>query len=264
MTTTNQWAIREVAIAHFFDIATGGLKVKLDSLKQSGLENTSDIVYSQGGRGNTKIVGFSGNKAARFTLQDAVFTNDMVAMLTGNELVTAAAPVIKEEVLTVQGGTVTLSCTPRNPGKLLSVNALGNNKAKGKVIQHAAATPALDQYTVSGKKVTFGENTFADGDKVQIYMETLTAPDAKKITSSTDKFAGTYKLVLDCLVRDVYTEKDFAAQIVVHKAKIEDNWNLTMSPDGDPSVLDIPMEALRSSDSTELYTMTIYDETTIV
>lgn len=262
--TTNKWAIREVAIAHFFDIATGELKVKLDSLKQNGLENTSETVYSQGGRGNTKIVGFSSNKAARFTLQDALFTNEMIAMLTGNEPVTGASPIIKEELLTVSGNAATLSCTPRFAGKLQSVQVLDADGGQGRTLSYASSTPGTGQYSVSGKTVTFGSDTVADGERVHIYVETMTGADASKLVSSADKFAGSYKLVLDCLVRDVATEQDFAAQIVVHKAKLEDNWNLTMSPTGDPSVLDIPMEALRSGDSNELYTMTIYDERAVV
>lgn len=262
--TTNKWAIREVAIAHFFDRVTGELKVKLDSLKQNGLENTSETVYTQGGRGNTKIVGFSSNKAARFTLQDAVFTSEMLAMLTGQELVKGAAPIIKEEVLTVSGNAALLSCTPRTAGKLQSVQVLGADGSKGRTLSYAASAPGAGQYSVSGKTVTFGSDTVADGERVQIYVETMTGADASKFASSADKFAGTYKLVLDCLVRDVATERDYAAQIVVHKAKLESNWNLTMSPTGDPSVLDIPMEALRSGDSNELYTMTIYDDSAVV
>lgn len=54
MAVTNRWAIRDVATASFFDQVTKKLKARLDTLKQSGLENTSDTVYTQGGSGNPK------------------------------------------------------------------------------------------------------------------------------------------------------------------------------------------------------------------
>jgi hypothetical protein len=260
MAMTNRWAIREVGIASFFDTVTGELKVKLDTLKMSGLDNTSAVVYASGSRGNPKLVGFSGSRAAKFTLQDALFTNDMIGMLTGNEVVTGAASIIKDDVLTVANDTATLSLTPSETGALLSVNKLNADGTKGDKLTFVATAPTANQYSVTGKTLTFASDALADGSKVQVYYYTESGEETKQIRVSADKFAGSYKLVLDVLVRDAYTKKDFAAQIVVPNAKIEDTWKLEMKPDGDPSVLDIPMEALKPSNSADLFTMNIYDE----
>lgn len=51
MANTNQYAIRDVALATFYDLVTGKALVQLQNLKSSGLENNADLVYVRGGRG---------------------------------------------------------------------------------------------------------------------------------------------------------------------------------------------------------------------
>jgi hypothetical protein len=260
MATTNRWAIRDVATASFFDLTTGKLKVKLDSLKSSGLENSSEVTYVMGGSGNPKILGFSGSRAARFTLQDALFSNEMIAMMLGTEVETGAVPIIVNDVLTVTSNAATLNYTPTAAGALKSVNLFLADGTLGDDFAYTASTPTTGQYKVTGKALSFFTGDIPTGSKIIAYYETTTGVDTKKMTAQTNKFAGSYKLVLDVLVRDVLTKSDYAAQITIPSAKIEDSFNLTMAPDGDPSVLDIPMEALAVPGSKDLYTMYIFDE----
>lgn len=65
MTTPNQWGIREVAVATFYDLKTGKALVQLNNLKTSGLENSAETVYARGGRGNAKILGFSSGRKVK-------------------------------------------------------------------------------------------------------------------------------------------------------------------------------------------------------
>jgi hypothetical protein len=260
MAVTNRWAIRDVATASFFDQVTKKLKARLDSLKQSGLENSADTVYAQGGSGNPKLVGFSGNKAAKFTLQDALFTNDFIAMLLGTEVVTAATPIITNDILTVNSGSATLENTPSSTGALISVSKYLPDGTIGTNLDYSSTTASAGKYSVTGKTVTFASGEITDGEKVIVYYKTTAGSDTKQIKALTDKFAGSYELVLDVLVRDVLTKKDYAAQITIPSAKIEDNWKMDMASTGDPSVQDITMEALAVPGSKDLYTMYIYDE----
>jgi hypothetical protein len=260
MTVTNRWAIRDVATASFFDQVTKKLKARLDTLKQSGLENTSDTVYTQGGSGNPKTVGFSGNRAAKFTLQDAHFTNELIAMLLGTEVITAATPVRTNDTLTVASGAVTLQHTPVSAGKLISVNKYLPDGTIGESFDFKVSNPSTGEYSVTGKTVTFASGDIVDDEKVIVYYNTMSGPDTKGIRAQTDRFAGSYELVLDVLVRDILTKKDYAAQITIPSAKIEDNWSMAMAPDGDPAVQDIAMEALAVPGSKDLYTMYIFDE----
>ncbi|QWU14438.1 hypothetical protein SAMN04487895_101750 [Paenibacillus sophorae] len=260
MAVTNRWAIRDVATASFFDQVTKKLRARLDSLKQSGLENSADVVYSNGGSGNPKLVGFSGNKAARFTLQDALFTNELIAMLLGTEVITAATPVTTNDILTVSAGSVNLEHTPSSTGALVSVSKYLPDGTIGEGFDYNSSAPSTGEYGVANKTVTFATGDVVDGEKVIVYYKTMAGSDTKQIKAQTDKFAGSFELVLDVLVRDVLTKKDYAAQITIPSAKIEDNWSMAMAPDGDPAVQDIAMEALAVPGSKDLYTMYIFDE----
>ncbi|MNW44434.1 hypothetical protein D3C74_216690 [compost metagenome] len=264
MTTPNVWAVREVALATFYDLTTDKARIQLNNLKTSGLENTAETIYSLGGRGNAKIVGFSGNRGGRVTLQDAVFTNEVIAMMTGNDIKSGAKSIYQKEILTVEGNKATLKLTPVNAANgLISVYTLHADGTHDEEIGFASEV-APNKYTLTNKELSFNPGDLANGTEVVAYYQVATDTSAKTITVSSDKFAGTYKVVLDCLVRNIIDEKDYAAQIVINKAKMEDNWSITMAATGDPSVFDIPMEILKPVNGTELYTMTVYDELLLV
>lgn len=264
MTTPNIWAVREVALATFFDLASGKAKIQLTNLKTSGLENTAETVYAKGGRGNASIVGFSGNRGGKVTLQDAVFTNEVIAMMTGNDIKAGEANLYQREVLAVSGNQASLQFSPINAGAgLISVYGLNEDGTHGEEVLFVSGTVAAGKYTLSAKELTFNAGDFTDGSKVVVYYQAKSSSDAKTITVSSDKFAGTYKLVLDCLVRNTLDEKDYAAQIVINKAKMEDGWKLQMASTGDPAAFDIPLDILKPTDGTELYTMTVYDQATV-
>ena len=86
MAPPNWWATREAGEATFYNLVTGKAIVTLRTLKTSGVETSGETVYSRGGRGNAKLVGFSSNRESKITLEDAIFDNEALAMLTGNEI----------------------------------------------------------------------------------------------------------------------------------------------------------------------------------
>lgn len=263
MSTPNVWAVREVALATFYDLETNKARVQLSNLKTSGLENTAETIYSLGGRGNAKIVGFSGNRGGRVTLQDAVFTNEVIAMMTGNDIQTGAKSIFHREILKVENDKATLKYVPDHAEQgLISVYKIHPDGTHDVEIEYDKILSA-NKYSLNGKELNFNVGEFTDGTELVAYYRTATDSTAKTITVSSDKFARTYKVVLDCLVRNVVDEKDYAAQIVINKAKMEDNWSITMAATGDPSAFDIPMEIIKPVNGTELYTMTVYDESLI-
>lgn len=263
--TPNSWVIRQVALATYYDKVTRKAKIQLRNLKTSGIENTAETVYAMGGPGNNRLVGFSGNRGGAIALQDAVFTNEVIAMMTGNDVKTGQVPIKYRDVLTVTNDSATLKYTPSSTANgLNSVYVLNPDHTHGEEVEFATGTLAAGMYELTGKEISFNPGEFADGAKVVAYYTTQSGASAKQITVSADKFAGTYELVLDVLVRDTVNKQDYAAQIVIFDAKMEDNWSLTMAADGDPSVFDIPMQILKPADRDELYTMTIYDEEELV
>ncbi len=48
MSTPKRWAVRNVAKATFYDIATGKMLTYLENLKSSNIETSSETVYARG------------------------------------------------------------------------------------------------------------------------------------------------------------------------------------------------------------------------
>ena len=257
MATPNRWAIRDAGIATFYRIPDDKPIVTLKTLKTSGLETTGETVYATGGFGNPRIVGFSSNRQARLTLQDAIFDNRAIAMLTGNDLSEGAKEIYINEALEVSQDKVTLSKSPI--GVPLGVFKMNADGTLGQEFTHADDTPSSGEYEINGKDIEFHPGDLADGDKVVVYYNAKTGNTAKEIKVTSDQFGKTFKVVLDVLVRDEYTKDDYAAQIIVPMAKFEDNFNLSLSVDGDPAVLDLNMEILKNPTSTDMWKMIIYD-----
>jgi hypothetical protein len=261
MATPNRWAIKEAGNVSFYNIGTNKAIVTLTTLKTSGVETTGETVYARGGRGNSKLVGFSTNREARITLQDAIFDNNAIAMLTGNDLVAGVKKVDRNEIGTITSNTITLAKTPQ--GALLSVFKLNTDGTNGQ--EYTLGTPATNatEYSITGKVMTF-HTSVTNNTQFRIYYQVNTASDAKTVKVTSDQFGKTFRVVLDVLVVDEFTKDAFEGQLRIPNAKFEDNFNLSFAADGDPAVLDLNMEILKSATSTDMWELVVFDQDAIV
>ena len=254
-----RWAVRNVAKATFYDIATNKMLTYLENLKTSGIEVSSETVYARGGDGNPKLVGFSSNKEVRATLQSALFDNRAMALLTGNAIKNGVQTVYRRDVLTVASGKSTLTATPKEG--LLALYVMGADGVEDTELT-VNATATTGKYTLTGKEIGVFTDV-ADGSQLVAYYMVDTGDSAQTITVSSDAFPAAFKLVLEVLVTDFYTKKLYPAQIIIPSAKCEDGWSLSFAPDGDPAALDLPIEVLKPANSNDMFTMTIYDDSTV-
>lgn len=259
MSTPNRFAVREAAEATFYSLTTLKPIVTLRTLKTSGVESSGTTEYARGGRGNSKLVGFSSNREARLNLEDAIFDNEALAMLTGNDIAEGAKSVHYNELLTVSSNAITLSKTPNASGMLglFAVNADGTNGTE--ITAATPATPVAGTYYISGKNITLSSGEYANGAKIRAYYYVTTGSDAKTVKVTSDAFGGSFKVVLDCLIRDEYTKADYAGQIIVPNAKFEDNFSFSFAAEGEPAVLTLPLEVLKDPTNTDMWYMVIYD-----
>lgn len=247
MATPKRWAVREAADVTFYSLVDGSPVVTLNTLKMTDVETSGETTYARGGRGNAKLVGFSSDREASVTLQDAIFDNEALAMLTGNEIVNGSKQIERFEDVTLGAsgaGTLSFKALASPAAKVFKLN--GNNL--GEAVSGATVTD--DAITGAGVK----------GDRVRVYYTMNTPADSQTIRVTSDQFGGTYKVVADVLVRDENTKKDYYAQFIAYNAKIEDNFSFSFSPDGDPSVLDIPLEILKPTGSTNMWEFVIYGD----
>lgn len=182
-------------------------------------------------------------------------------MLTGNDLVAGVKKVDRNEVLTVTSNTLTLSKTPQ--GAIVSLFKLNADGTNGQ--EHTLGTPGTNalEFSISGKVITL-HTSVANGTQFKVYYQVNTASDAKSIKVSSDQFGKTFRVVLDVLVVDEFTKAAFQGQLRIPNAKFEDNFNLSFSADGDPAVLDLNMEILKSPTSTDMWELVIFDDAAIV
>lgn len=239
MAIPNRWSVREAAEASFYEVGTDNLVVALRTLKMTEVSTTGETTYAVGGRGNAKLVGFSGNREAKVTIQDAIFDNNALAMLMGQKLKAPAQreKTFTQEIVVSEAGKITLpDLTVAGAVSVTIGGVTKDGTATAGVITEASAKVG-DRATVTWKK------------KVSTQVFSVTAKD----------FAGTYKLVLDVVVRDLETGEDFYGQFIAPKVQIENDFTFSFSPDGDPSVMDIPIEILKDTNSSLMYELLLFD-----
>lgn len=94
-----KWAIREAIDVYFKaksvfklgarTIRAGEPVLIFDTVKTSTLEVTAEQSYVTGGRGNTRILAFEGDKALTFQFEDALLSTEGMAILSGADLIPA-------------------------------------------------------------------------------------------------------------------------------------------------------------------------------
>lgn len=255
-TTPNRYAIRDAGDFTFYDISTGKAIVTLDTIKTAGMEFSGETVYARGGYGNPKLVGFSSSREGRLTLQDALFSNEAIGLLTGNKVVEGKKVVAYKEVVTIENNEAELKYMPK--GEITNVHLVNVDGTNGKeVTAGASGSLSADEYSISGQVMTF--DVSVEGD-VRVYYDIETGEEAKTTTITSTGYAGTYKVVGHVLVRDSFDGKDYPATITIPRGKLEDNFTVDLSVDGEPAVLDLPVEMLKDPKTDEMWTMTVHNE----
>lgn len=94
-----KWSIREAVDVYFKAKSTFKLGARtiragepvliFDTVKTSTLEVASETSYLTGGRGNTRILSFEGDKTLTFSFEDALLSAEGVAILAGADIIPA-------------------------------------------------------------------------------------------------------------------------------------------------------------------------------
>ena len=255
-----KFGVKEVMNVTFYSLTDHKPVLYIDTLKLSNLENTAEESQARGGHGNPILLTWDYNREANFAVQDALISFEGFALMTGMDtanLSPADAIVYKREILTVTGGAATLSEEPVDPGTGLAattrlfiydaVNGIAGNEVT---------------YTyASGTGVTAISGLSDGNDKIVAYYPYKnTETGIRMVTINSDDFPGYYKVVGDTLIRDASTGEDEPFQLIIDRAKIEPGFSVTMEAEGDPSVFDMNLKAMRPTDGTTMVKMIKYTE----
>lgn len=210
--------------------------IYFDSLKTSTMEQATTTVYAQGGRGNTRLVAWEGEKTLTFTMEDALISEMGLAILAGANLYEAK-----------EGDTLLVHVTETTAtGKVSKAPAKADESKNLGIKFYALELDDNGDVTGAPIAVTIDDSMKVTGIEegkiylVDYYTEKKTG--AYQIDIEPQCFGGNFYIEADTLFRDT-KGTDHAAQFVIPNGKIQSNFTLSMASSGDPSTFTFTVDA---------------------
>jgi hypothetical protein len=226
------------------DFVKGQPVIYFDSLKTSTMEGAATTVYAQGGRGNSRLVAWEGERTVTFTMEDALISEMGIAVLTGAGLIDAEDSTIYVHTTSQHELAKEAATTVYFDEKLYKDEAAWALilDDKGNVINTVSATITSGTGEDGKDSITVPAQTNAEAKAVIFDFYVTRSGGAKQIEITPDKFAGNYYLEASTLFRDT-DGKDHPAEFIIPNCKIQSNFTFTMASSGDPSTFTFTMDA---------------------
>ena len=227
-----------------------------DTLKTSTMEGAATTVYAQGGRGNSRLVAWEGERTVTFTMEDALISPAGFMILSGAGLVEAKeGATIKvhqteqTDLVHVSEGVVTIDLKAEPFGvdadeDFVYVMLMENGEVITEPyipVKEAVAKNEDGTYTITLKSDDDVAG-FTNGCVVLVDYYTEKEAGAQQIEITPDKFGGNYYLEAATLFRDT-NGVDMPAEFIIPNCKIQSNFTFTMASSGDPSTFTFTMDA---------------------
>lgn len=212
--------------------------IYFDTLKTSSMEGAATTVYAQGGRGNSRLVAWEGERTVTFTMEDALISPLGFMILSGAGLIEADTDNkitvhATEPVVCKEAGKLVLGEAPSssNDATIYVMKLDGNGEITGKPTKITGA---------SGSTLTVTDAEAEDVYLVDYYVDRDSK--AQQIEITPDKFGGNYYLEASTLFRNT-DGVDMPAEFVIPNCKVQSNFTFTMASSGDPSSFTFTMDA---------------------
>ena len=235
----------------------------MDSAKTSTLEGSATTVYATGGRGNSKLIAWEGEKQLTFTVEDALLSPVSFAMLSGAGLIKPSEESANEVHFHQTTNAIAATTAPlAATDNTVEIDLADALEANEKICETAPiyvmkldsagdiTGDVLSGYTVSndGKKlsITGLSEEDANGHIGAVMVDYYVLKAAKTISEmqiDAEHFAGYYYVEADTLFRRP-DGKDLPANITLPNVKIQSNFTFSMAATGDPSTFSFTMDAL--------------------
>jgi hypothetical protein len=209
----------------------------IDTAKTSTIEGAASTVYATGGRGNSRLIAWEGEKTLTFTVEDALLSPMGFAILSGAGLFDLA------------GKTAMVHCTAEalidTTGKITLDNKISTNAPVFvTIMEDGSFVEMLKDVTVANNVITVKEADKSKAGK-QVFVDYYEERTAKvtEIQIDAGHFAGYYYVEASTLFRRESDGKDLPAEIVFPRVKVQSNFTFTMASSGDPSTFTFTMDA---------------------
>ena len=244
-----------------------------DTLKTSVLENATNTVYAQGGRGNARLIAWEGEKTITFTMEDALISPMGLSVLTGAGLVKAeekSVIVHKTEITNKigrygppspnhSGVLITLKNQPylnkdkKDSEDFIYVMLLDDN---GEIIsepyiafQSETDDPTqirvhkIDEKSDDKTRYNDVQNNFLTPNRqVLVDYYTEVTEKAYQVNITPEDFSGNFYLEASTLFR-TSNGVDMPAEFIIPNCKIQSNFTFTMASSGDPTTFNFVIDA---------------------
>lgn len=239
----------------------------LTDTKTSGLENTMEMVYPTGARGNVYIgTGFGHSRRATLNVTLATWNTDVLATQNGTEVYTGSTEVTYYDIIQGVNSTFKTKFTAigATGAEIGYVYKLEDDGTYSKTYTQAQTATETGQfaYASATKTITFATadtEAPSGGQYIACAYKFKTANNAQRITVNADAIPPTVLVSAYGLARDICNGELFPA-VVEGTAQVDGNWNFDLSSDGEPVVQNLSMEFVKGCLSKELYTFTVFTE----
>lgn len=223
-----------------------------DTLKTSSLEGAATTVYATGGRGNSRLIAWEGERTLTFTFEDALISPEGFAILSGAGLVDASEtkPIYVHTTSQVKVDTANkivldeIACWTSGTHAHNSADIYVMVLENGEV----AEEPCIPtEVTYEGNKTNITcyshSGNLKAGTVVLVDYYVKRTGNAQMIEITADKFAGNYYLEASTLFRNEANGVDMPAEFIIPNGKIQSNFTFAMASSGDPSTFTFTMDA---------------------
>lgn len=244
--------------------------IYFDTLKTSSMEGAATTVYAQGGRGNSRLIAWEGERTVTFTMEDALISPAGFAILSGAGLIEASQKETIKQHQTEQTDAVVVASTGVYGESDYAVSGVEIYLAEkpyvaagedyiyvmalrdGEVITEpyipaeVEAEPEDEGDYEGMYKITLKSDDdlefFYNGSVVLVDYYVERESGALQIDITPDKFGGNYYLEASTLFRDT-NGVDLPAEFIIPNCKIQSNFTFTMANSGDPSTFTFTIDA---------------------
>ena len=225
----------------------------IDTAKTATMEGAATSVYATGGRGNTRLITWEGEKTLTFTVEDAVLSPIGFSILSGAGLFKGNDTVTQVHVHTTttttigsEGIDLTYALAegervcPTAPIFAVKLDAHGDLTSEFLTDLEVKETPDGNIYktVLTGSDMEVGSTVFVD------YYILKNAKTVSELSIEAEKFGGSYYVEADTLFRRQGDNVDLPAVLTFPNVKVQSNFTFTMAASGDPSTFTFTMDAM--------------------
>ena len=236
--------------------AKGQAVFYLDTAKTSSMEGAATTVYATGGRGNTRLIAWEGEKTLTFTVEDALLSPVSFAMLSGAGVIKGAADSTKKihfhqttnaVIGSASGGGLEIDLTDAlesgesicatAPIYVMKLDSYGD--LTGDVLTGWSVGGSGDS---AGKVLTHAAAEGISGAVMVDYYVLKNEGTVSELQIDAEHFGGYYYVEADTLFRRQADGKDLPANLTFPNVKIQSNFTFSMASTGDPSTFTFTMD----------------------